>query len=308
MRSATDIQHDLDLSQDDLRRLRLRRTRQAATGLLLVALGVLVLAHVMGGPQPAWGYLAAFAEAATIGALADWFAVVALFRHPLGLPIWHTAIIPNSKDEIGRNLGAFVENHFITEEAIGRKIHEADPARLLGQWLQDEQHTRQLGAQAAAALGQLIDGLDDAQHEKIRAVLRATVTRQLAGTDLSQAVSVLIDQLMQDNRHQQLLDAMLEGASGYLGDADHHPAITQFLIASLGIESSMIKMAINAYVPRTIAALNQTLGEVLADPAHRFRARFDAWIDEFALRLKADPEWAAKIRQHQIEMLTSSPP
>ena len=300
MRTSSEIQHDLDVSQDALRRLRLRKMRYAATGLLLASLGLLVLVHVLNGGHPAWGYVAAFAEAAMVGAVADWFAVVALFKHPLGLPIWHTAIIPNSKDTIGRNLGAFVENHFITEEAIGHKIRQADPARRAGEWLLDPRHTAGLGPSAASVARQLIEALD---HEQIRDKVRAIASQQLAEVDLSGTAGQLVDRLMQSGRHQELLDALLDGAGAYLGDAEKHPTISQFLIDSLGVENSMMKMAINAYAPRSIASLHQKLDEVRRDPAHRFRGVFDDWIGDFALRLKADPQWAEKIRRHQVELV-----
>lgn len=300
MRTPTEIQQDLDHTTDDLRRLNLRKMQLLALAFLAGAVVLLVVAHVLRARHPAWGYVAAFAEAAMVGAIADWFAVVALFKHPLGLRIPHTAIIPNSKDAIGRNLGAFVENHFITEEAIGSKIRQADPARRVGEWLLDPLHSAGLGQSAASVARQLIEALD---HEQIRDKLRELASQQLTEVDLSGTAGQLVDRLMQSGRHQELLDALLDGAGAYLGDTEKHPTISQFLIDSLGIENSMMKMAINAYAPRSIASLNQKLDEVRRDPAHRFRGVFDGWIGDFALRLKADPQWAEKIRRHQAELV-----
>lgn len=300
MRTPTEIQQDLDQTADELRRQKLRTMRLFALGLLAAAGCLLALAHALRALHPAWGYVAAFAEAAMVGAIADWFAVVALFRHPLGLPIWHTAIIPNSKDAIGRNLGAFVENHFITEEAISGRIRQADPTARIGAWLIDPANAATLGRSAATAARHLLESLD---HEQIRDAVRAAASRRLEELDLSGTAGQLVDRLMQDGRHQALLDALLDGGGGYLGDPDKLPTITQFLIDSLGIENSMMKMAINAYAPRSITALGQKLDEVRRDPAHRFRRVFDGWIEEFALRLKADPQWAEKIRRHQVELV-----
>ena len=300
MRNATEIQHDLDQSADDLRRLRLRNMQRVALALLAAAGCVLAVAHALRARHPAWGYVAAFAEAAMVGAMADWFAVVALFRRPLGLPIWHTAIIPNSKDDIGRNLGGFVENHFITEEAIGHKIRQADPARRIGIWLLDPAHTAALGQPTAQIARQLIEALD---HEQIRDRVRALASQQLTEVDLSGTAGALMERLMQSGRHQELLDALLDGASAYLGDTEQLPTISQFLIESLGVENSMMKMAINACAPRSVASLKQKLDEVRRDPAHRLRRLFDGWMEQFALRLKADPQWAQKIRRHQAELV-----
>jgi len=300
MRTPTEIQQDLDQTADELRRQKLRTMRLFALGLLAAAGGLLAVAHGLRALHPAWGYVAAFAEAAMVGAIADWFAVVALFRHPLGLPIWHTAIIPNSKDAIGRNLGAFVENHFITEEAISSRIRQANPATRIGAWLIDPANAATLGRSATTAARHLLESLD---HEQIRDAVRAAASRRLEELDLSGTAGQLVDRLMQDGRHQALLDALLDGAGGYLGDPDKLPTITQFLIDSLGIENAMMKMAVNAYAPRSVASLHQKLEEVRRDPAHRFRRVFDGWIEEFALRLKADPQWAEKIRRHQVELV-----
>lgn len=300
MRSPTEIQQDLDQTADELRCQKLRTMRLFALGLLAGAAVLLVVAHALRARHPAWGYVAAFAEAAMVGAIADWFAVVALFKHPLGLPIWHTAIIPNSKDAIGRNLGAFVENHFITEEAIGNKIRQADPARRIGEWLLDPQHLAGMNQSAASVARQLIEALD---HEQIRDKIRELASQQLTEVDLSVMAGQLVDRLIQSDRHQELLDALLDGAGTYLGDPDKLPVISQFLIDSLGIENSIMKMAVNAYAPKSISSLNQKLDEVRRDPAHRFRGVFDGWIGDFALRLKADPQWAEKIRRHQAELV-----
>src|SRR6478736_5866499 len=104
------------------------RMQRLATGMLIAMLGVLVLANVFLSVHPSVGYLRAFAEAAVVGAMADWFAVTALFRQPLGLPIPHTAIVPRNKDRIGEALGAFVANNFLTPALISAKLREIDPA------------------------------------------------------------------------------------------------------------------------------------------------------------------------------------
>ena len=106
------------LQRDGRQLQRLKVMRRAATGLLLLMACVFAIAQARLGQHPAWAWVRAFAEAAMVGAMADWFAVVALFRRPLGLPVWHTAILPNKKDEIARSLGEFVESHFVTVEAI----------------------------------------------------------------------------------------------------------------------------------------------------------------------------------------------
>ena len=135
MEHEVDIIRQLDDQEEVLQRARLRTMQLVALGLLLIAALLFALARSQRHAHPAWGYLEAFSEAAMIGAIADWFAVVALFRHPLGIPLWHTAIIPNSKERIGKSLGKFVENHFITEAAINARLRELDIAGRAGSYM-----------------------------------------------------------------------------------------------------------------------------------------------------------------------------
>ena len=129
------------MSFDDMQRARaLRRMKLVATSLLVIAAIVFVIAKV-NEDSGAWvGYVRAVAEAAMVGALADWFAVTALFRHPLRLPIPHTAIIPKRKDQIGRSLGDFVESNFLTAEVLDERLHGAEIGRRAGEWLADPTH------------------------------------------------------------------------------------------------------------------------------------------------------------------------
>ncbi|OXC89506.1 DUF445 domain-containing protein, partial [Achromobacter sp. KAs 3-5] len=118
----------------DARRTQLRRMKIAALALLVAMVSGFITSHVMGG-QGAWAWVRAFCEAATVGALADWFAVVALFRRPMGLPIPHTAIIPSNKDRIGDSLAVFVRDHFLDPDTLIEKLRVFDPAARLSRWL-----------------------------------------------------------------------------------------------------------------------------------------------------------------------------
>ncbi len=136
------------LSAPEFRRRQLVRMKRWALVLLLMMVAGFVTSHLMGG-QGAWAWVRAFCEAATVGALADWFAVVALFRRPLGLPIPHTAIIPNSKDRIGENLAVFVRDHFLDPDTLLDRLRVFDPAARLARWLARPAQARAL-AQARA--------------------------------------------------------------------------------------------------------------------------------------------------------------
>jgi uncharacterized membrane-anchored protein YjiN (DUF445 family) len=300
MYSPTEIQQHLDNVEDTLKRTRLRTMQRVAGGLLVFAFLLFLLARSQSGAHPAWGYLAAFAEAAMIGAVADWFAVVALFRHPLGIPVWHTAIIPNSKDDIARNLGGFVENHFVTEESIAKRIRETNPAGLISSWLLAPDRASQLGHSLAKALKTVLNSLDDSQ---ISLLLKESANNQLAQLDISATAGKVVDMLVAEGKHQDLLDGVLQGIGDYLGDEENHPQAISFVISALGVEKAIYKAGTTAFGPRVLRSLNQSLNGVLDDADHPLRERFNGWVKNFVLRLKDDPQWHKSIAQYQRETL-----
>jgi len=277
--------------------------QRVAGGLLLLAFGVFCLARSLLGLHPAWGYVAAFAEASMVGAVADWFAVVALFRHPLGIPVWHTAIIPGSKDDIGRNLGQFVESHFITEESIAERIRQANPARLLGVWLLAPGHSVQLGLAMAKAARVLLNALD---HDAISQRVRDAATGQLSRFDIAANAGKLLDLLMAEGRHQQLLDSVLRELTGYLGEEKNQQQAINWLISAFGVENVLYKVGSAAIGPRALRSLSQSAHEVLHDPAHPARVRFTAWVQALVVHLKDDPAWHEVIARHQEETLANA--
>ena len=196
--------------------------------LLVLAAALFALARANHGGHAAWGYLEAFSEAAMVGAIADWFAVTALFRHPLGIPLWHTAIIPNSKNSIGKSLGNFVENHFITEEGIARRIEQADIAGKAGRFLADPANAERLSAWVAPALERLLQMVD---HNQVRRMLGELATRELARIDLSSLAGDCVDALIAEDQPQQLADALLDQFGAYLADPGR-----QVQVAGMGLD------------------------------------------------------------------------
>ncbi|MGK5079869.1 DUF445 domain-containing protein [Janthinobacterium sp. HLX7-2] len=302
MQRSPDLIEQLDRSTDQLKRARLRSMQLLAVGLLLLAALVFAVARSQRGGHPAWGYVEAFAEASMVGAIADWFAVVALFRHPLGIPLWHTAIIPNSKAEIGRSLGAFVENHFITEQGIAERIVQADPAQRLGAWLDDSTHAQQLGMASAGVVRQLLSMAD---HEKLGQLLRDQASSYLGQLNLSDVAADCIDALIADGKPQELLDFLLDRGAAYLDDDSHHAAIGDFVLGAFQIENALIKKALKAYEPRMIASLQKFSIAVRIAPDHPLRQRIAGWIADSALHLKADPHWQETVRRYQLQLIAS---
>jgi uncharacterized membrane-anchored protein YjiN (DUF445 family) len=302
MQRSPDLIEQLNQSTDQLKRARLRSMQWLAVGLLLLAALVFAVARSQRDGHSAWGYVEAFTEAAMVGAIADWFAVVALFRHPLGIPLWHTAIIPNSKADIGRSLGAFVENHFITEQGIAERIVQADPAARLGAWLAEPAHAQQLGMASAGVARQLLAMAD---HDALGRLLRVQASSYLGQLNLSEVAADCIDALIADGKPQELLDFLLDRSAAYLDDAAHHAAIGDFVLGAFQIENALVKKAVKAYEPRMIASLQKFAVAVRVDPQHPLRQRIAGWIADSALHLKADPQWQETVRRYQLQLIAS---
>ncbi len=280
----------------DPRAAQLRRMKRWALALLLLMLAGFVLSHVMGG-QGGWAWLRAFCEAATVGALADWFAVVALFRRPLGLPIPHTAIIPNSKDRIGDNLAAFVRDHFLDPDSLLERLRVFNPAGRLARWLAQPAQARALAQETRQLAVQAIDLLDE---QAVRGAIRQFLDDAMQRWDAARTAGDVLALLTRDGRHQDLLNAALERLAGYLGQEDVKARASALLlrfarkewpriIATVDLVASVDNMAGNL-ADRLARALIDELREVLGQPDHPVRRDYEAWVMAYIERLRADPE------------------
>jgi uncharacterized membrane-anchored protein YjiN (DUF445 family) len=300
MKRDIDIIRQLDDTEDAIKRARLRTMQAVALGLLVLAALLFALARWQNGGHPAWGYLEAFSEAAMVGAIADWFAVTALFRHPLGIPLWHTAIIPNSKDSIGKSLGNFVENHFITEEGIALRIRQIDIAGRAGLYMQN--HAAQLSGWVGPVLEKLMQMAD---HDKIRRMLRELATRELARVDLSALAGDCVEALVAEDLPQEWLEAALDQLVVYLVEPANHPAIEAMVQSAVNTESSVLKYALHKAMPRIIRSTAEKVAQMRLDRSHELRQRLGTWIANSALRLKGDPAWQDAIGRYQQQALSS---
>ncbi|MCW2822687.1 MAG: hypothetical protein JWR64_2482, partial [Marmoricola sp.] len=195
-----------DSEADGLRRTRLRRMQAVAGGLLLLAAVVYLFTRNEDG---FWGFVNAGAEASMVGAIADWFAVTALFRHPLGLPIPHTALVPRKKDEFGRSLEEFFSENFLNESVIGERLAAADVSRRVGAWLTDPENARRVVAEAAtvAALG-----LRKMRDKDVASVVEEVLIPRFMAEPISPVAGALLQEILADNAHHGLVDLALEEA------------------------------------------------------------------------------------------------
>ncbi|MGH8815104.1 MAG: DUF445 domain-containing protein [Achromobacter pestifer] len=285
----------------DARRTQLRRMKIAALALLVAMVSGFITSHAMGG-QGAWAWVRAFCEAATVGALADWVAVVALFRRPMGLPIPHTAIIPSNKDRIGDNLAVFVRDHFLDPDTLMEKLRVFDPAARLSRWLIRPRQAHALSDGARRVALQTLDLLDD---QAVRGVIQEFVVKNLRRWDAAGTVGEILGLLTRDGRHQELLDAAMERLGGYLGEDDVKERASAVLvkfarkdwpriIAAVDVIKSVDGIADNL-ADRLALALVQEVRDVLSEPDHPVRRDYEAWVLNYIERLKTDPALSAQV-------------
>jgi uncharacterized membrane-anchored protein YjiN (DUF445 family) len=269
------------------------RMQRIALALLAGAAVLYVAATALEPRHAAFAYVAAFAEAAMIGAVADWFAVVALFRHPLGLPIPHTAIVPANKHRIGANLARFIVDNFLGEQQLLERLQRVDAAGRLADWLAEPTHAEQVGRHLAAAARHLLGALDD---ERVRDFLRASVLKRLEQLDVSPLAGEVLDTLTAERRHHELLDEVLRAVAQRVQDDAVKASIADVIAADakllrvLGLDA----VAANYAASRIAAGVSRTIAEMGDDPEHPLRLRFDASVQRFVERLKRDPALQAK--------------
>lgn len=275
----------------------LRRMRWLATGLLLAMLGLLALGLAFRTRWPMLDWLIAFAEAGTVGAVADWFAVVALFRRPLGLPIPHTALIPRNKDRIGAELGRFIEQHFLTPDNVTTKLAQLDPVGRGARWLSLPANRRRVASRLRDVLPPLLAALDDAEIERL---IGNAVTARLQALDLARLSGAALDFVTEDERHQALLDQALVLVAGWL---DRNRALIQ---TKFGEQSSLPKFVDGYIVKRFVDGMIDLIREVADTPHHEIRRQFDRAVRDFVRRLGTDPAFRTRaegLKQDVLRLL-----
>ena len=280
--------------------LALRRAKRQALALRVLATAVFIATSL--GPRGLWlDGLKAVAEAAMVGALADWFAVRALFhRVPIPFIARHTAIIPRNKDRIGENLARFVREKFLGADSLVALLGRHDVVAHLAQWLTAPGNSRVLGQQVARMLAAALDTVQDRQVEHF---IQKAARTLIGHIDLSQAMARVLDALTHQGRHQALLGQALERLIALLQQDDARALIARTLVQWLKKEHPLKeKMLPTDWLSDKGAAmlahaLEGLLAEVAANPEHQLRAKFDDAVQLFITRLQHDPDWARKAEE-----------
>lgn len=278
-----------------------RRMRITATLLLVAMAGIFALAHGMLGVHPAWGYVHAFAEAAMVGGLADWFAVTALFRHPLGIPIPHTAIIPQNKDRIADAMAGFLRSNFLTPVVVARRMSEMNVARALGDFLLKRGDTTEgrLRAGAAELLAELLESLDP---DRLGLQVKAGLARQAEKLEIAPLLGRMLESAMAENRHRPLIDGLIRWVGLTLEDNED-------------LVRDMVQKRANAVMRWTgldarlansvLDGLYRLLAEMHVDPRHPVRQKVEEGLARLAQDLQHDPATRARVERMKNDLLAN---
>ncbi len=280
---AMAIPHD-----EAVRQKQLDTMKRRATLLLAGATVLFVITRAFESRYPWIGYIRATMEAAMVGGLADWFAVTALFRHPLGIPIPHTAIVPSRKDRVGRTLGAFVQRNFLTREVIEFRLRSLQVGKRLAEWLAEPVNARTISRNAAVALSSAAQMLRD---DDVQEVIDRSLAKRVRSMHLAPLLGKVLGVMTEDDRHQEVLDEVIVLASRTVNDnsdliRERIEQETPWWIPS-AVDEKIFK--------RVLGAIQRLLSELSADRDHPLRGRFDEALDRFIERLNTSPEFAARV-------------
>ena len=278
-----------------------------ASGLLVLAGAIYVAARAFEAEHPWLFYVSVTAEASMVGAIADWFAVTALFHHPLGLRfIPHTAIIPRNKQRIATGLSHFIETNFLTSAAVLQRIRDFQPARTLYAWLLRAENAEAVATYLTRLTAYLLGAMDD---ERVRRYLQQSIARRLKSTDIAGAAAELLDVLTENKRHHELLDAALAGLDELLSRAETQAYLAGEVAKSAPLLkwlSDLFQLKLDERAALKIVEVAvQKIKEVRNSESHALRERFDAYVAGFVRRLKSDEALRERVHRLRDEALAS---
>ena len=280
---------------------RARRMRRAATGLLVAMAALFALARSQQGANPAWDWVLAFSEAAMIGGLADWFAVTALFRHPLGLLIPHTAIIPENKDRIADSMARFLQSNFLIPVVVARRMRVMNLARAAGDFLarpEGDEVSRIRGG-AGELIAEVLDSLDP---ERLGGQVKSGLVHQLERLEVSPLLGQMLTAAIADRRHLPLLESLIRWAGLTLEDNEamvrqiiHEKA--NAVVRWTGLDDRLANSVLDG--------LYRLLAEVLVDPEHPLRRKVEEGLEQLASDLLHDEVLRAKVEGMKRDLLAN---
>ncbi|AWL97478.1 MULTISPECIES: DUF445 domain-containing protein [Bradyrhizobium] len=288
-----------DTPGDAERAAELRRVKALATLVLASTLALFVVAKLLLNAHPVFGFIAAFAEAATIGGLADWYAVVALFKRPLGLPIPHTAIIQSNQARIADKLGEFIQVHFLEAGPVEAKLKEIDFGSFVADWLRDRKRSDDL---ARFALRLLPEAVSATESSGLMTFIIRRMSSQLQAIDLAPLAAGTLRGFVAEGRHQILFDDLLRVMHETLNQKETMGMIREKVRAELPTLLRLYR-ADKFLVNKIVASATAFFNEVRSDPKHPFRGEFDRMVLSFVDRLGTDQAYIDRIAGLKRDLL-----
>ena len=274
----------------------LRRMKLLATGLLGVMAVIFVIAFALQDTYPWLEYVRAAAEGGMVGALADWFAVTALFKHPMGLKIPHTAIIPRKKDQIGESLGQFVEENFLSEAVVRSKLDSVRIAQKAGAWLEKPESADRVAAEGAVLIRGLFTVLKD---DAVQGVIESLVRKHVLDPPWGPPIGRVAEHVFEEGHHHQLVNLLVDRAADWVD-------------ANYAVVTRVVAQRSPLWVPRLVdgvvgdrvhAELLRFIRAVKADPRHDVRISIDKYLRDLARDLQHRPETIAKAEEIKAQLL-----
>jgi uncharacterized membrane-anchored protein YjiN (DUF445 family) len=274
-----------------------RGMRIMATGMLVLMAAVFLIANNYDEAYPALGFVKAFAEAAMVGGLADWFAVTALFRHPLGLPIPHTAIIPKNKDRIGDTLALFLKDNFLTPSVVARRMRNLDVAGGIGRFLSHPPGEGRLREGASRLIADVLEALD---QERLGGMVKGAVAKRMRALEVSPLLGQTLEAAITEDRHIPLLDGIVTWAGRTL-DANEdliRNMVQQragWIMRLAGLDERLSEAIIDG--------LRRLSIDMAVDPDHPLREKAEEGLAKLAWDLQHDPEMRARVEELKVEII-----
>ncbi|MDM1388696.1 DUF445 domain-containing protein [Myroides marinus] len=276
----------------------LQKHKRIATGLfLLMTIVYIIMVYAIRHSSASWmGYVKAFSEAAMVGALADWFAVTALFRHPMGMPIPHTNLIVNSKNKIGDNLGDFVTDNFLTADNIRPYVEKVDLANMISTWLNKPSNQAILESEITTLAKRILSDLND---DTIINLMTAKAKEGIAAINIQGFISKGLMYAIEKNEHNRLLNIILPKAQIYV--EEHRQEIYDNVVEKKPILGLIGGKAVTNQL---ISGINTFLGDIERDPHHKIRKEITLRLEMLAVDIEASPVWKAKFDEILSQFIT----
>ena len=289
----------LPLPDEATKRKNLARMKRRASGLLVLSTAVWIASSYWMARHPWLAYVRATAEASMIGGVADWFAVTALFRHPLGIPIPHTAIVAARKDQIGRSLGNFVSRHFLSRDVLAARLASLHVSEHLAKWLAVPENSRTLAHHTATALASGARMLAD---DDVQELIDRVLVERIRSTEVAPILGQMLSLLTAGDRHQELLDEAI-GLLARTVDQNQELIRDRIEAESPWWVPGMVDDRIHRKI---VSGLDNTLADVRDDPNHPLRRRFDEALANFVRKLNESPEVRARAERIKLEILDAA--